>query len=246
MEKELLEKIAEVEENHWWYVARGKLVESLISSLPRNIKILDVGAGTGINFPIFSKLGDVVGLEPWDKAREIAKNKGFTNIVNGRAEKIPFPNGSFDLLVALDVLEHLPDDVKALKEFHRVLKRKGCLVVTVPAFSFLWSEHDNLNKHFRRYSRGELVRRMEKCGFKVEKASYFFFFLFPFFVVSRLLSRIGSKFFKKLSYHELSMPPRPINNLLISLLRVEVWLLFFFSFPWGSSLLVKAFKQDKN
>ena len=244
MERDLIDRLAKIEGLHWWYEARRKAVEAFLKGrISRSGQILDVGAGTGGNYHLLSQFGDYCGVEPSAEAREWAKSKGVENLVSGTAEKIPYPPQTFDLVVALDVLEHLKEDLAALEEFHRVLRDRGLLLITVPAFNFLWSRHDELNHHFRRYRLKEIKKKLELSGFEVEKATYFYFFLFPFFFLLRILQKFIPER-SALSSVELKLPPLFINRLLVRLCLIEVSVIKWCSLPLGSSIIVLAKKRE--
>jgi len=244
LEKDLIDKLAEVEKFHWWFEVRRKAVETLLKDRVSGFwQILDVGAGTGGNYHLLTRFGDYYGIEPSAEARKWAREKGVKNLTEGTGEKISYPSQRFDLVVALDVLEHIKDDLRALREFRRVLKDKGLLLITVPAFNFLWSRHDELNHHFRRYRLKDIKRMLNLNGFEVEKATYIYFFLFPFLVIVRILQKFIPE---KLTFSsvELKLPPLFINKILICLCLIEVFFIKWGFLPWGSSIIILAKKRE--
>jgi SAM-dependent methyltransferase len=227
-----LARIAELEGTHFWFAGRRALVRRLLDRHlnGRVAAALDVGCGTGSFFPILEAYADrVVGLDPLagDDAR----------IVRGAAERLPFEAASFDLAVALDVLEHV-DDRAAVGELARVVEADGWVVVTVPAFPALWSARDELAAHRRRYRRRELVRLLESSGFAVEERAYYQFLLFPLVLASRGVGRV------KQSATELEEQPSPrVNAMLRRVSELEVKLGRWIRWPWGSTLAIAARKK---
>jgi SAM-dependent methyltransferase len=190
---------------------------------------------------LLSRYADwVMGFDRSPAALELAASHGVP-IACADAQAIPLADSSADLLSALDVLEHLDNDMLALNEFHRVLRPEGFLVVAVPAYRFLWSEHDEALMHRRRYVASELHIKLTCSGFRVLKRSYAVFFAFFPIVFYRLLRGLFPKdpLAPKASY---VMLPVFLNNLLIVLLRIEAWMMGAINLPWGSSIIVLAQK----
>ena len=169
------------EDHYWWYVSRRALVVDLVRSLrPRPGSLLvDVGCGTGATAQALEEFGRVVGLDASPEALAFSASRGIAGLLRGRAEAIPLGDRTADLIVATDILEHLGDDVGALAEFRRVLAPGGHAVVTVPAYRFLWSEHDHALMHRRRYVAGELTRKAREAGLEVVRSTYALGFLLP-------------------------------------------------------------------
>jgi ubiquinone/menaquinone biosynthesis C-methylase UbiE len=171
--------------SHWWYEARRVLVADLLADrLPPGATAVDVGCGTGEVMAVLVASGAsrVVGtdLSPRALAHAASREQPAGSLVAARAEQLPLPAGSADVLVSLEVIEHLDVDLTALQEYRRVLRAGGTLLVTVPAYESLWSEHDEWAGHRRRYGSGQLRRVVERAGFDVERVSYYFSFLVPF------------------------------------------------------------------
>jgi SAM-dependent methyltransferase len=156
---------------------------------------------------------------------------------------LPFANESFDLVTALDVLEHIDDDLSALKELRRTMKTDGTLFVTVPAYGFLWSEHDEALHHRRRYAASELRNKLTRCGFRVQRISYYISTLFFPILVARFLQSIFKKSVEPSTSHILL--PNWLNSLLIWILDVERGILNWMNFPFGVSLLCIARKVEE-
>lgn len=204
------------------------------------IKILDIGAGSGSNYELLTNFGAVTGIEPSPIAVKLAIHKGITDLVVASAEQIPFENDTFNLVTLMDVLEHLPDENKALSEAYRVLSKEGRIFVTVPALKILWTNHDAINNHYRRYSKREITEILEAAGFQIEKISFYFLTAFPFYLTRSLLEKRGLLNKRNLDY--LSLPNLLINQSIFMILAIEARILKYISLPFGSSLVVVAKK----
>ena len=227
----------EMEERHWWFVARrGILLNLLDRSLPKNARldILDAGCGGGATMEALSRYGRVRGMELSAEAVDFNRSRG-RDVVEGAIEKIPFPDASFDLALALDVLEHVSDDLLALRDLHRVLRPGGSLLVTVPALQALWSPHDIANGHYRRYTLDELRGRIEQAGFEVVVATYFNTILFPVILAVRTLGRLRPGHENGAS--DVGEVPGPLNFLLERTFSLEARLIGRRALPVGVSAL---------
>ena len=242
MNNEEYEKLYKFEHFYWWHVGRRDILNSFLKRFLKNRKnqILEIGCGTGGNLEVLSSWGKVIGLDISDQALKFCKKRGFNNLVLGEAEKTDFAPESFNLVVALDVLEHINDDNKAIKEAWRILKNEGYFLATVPAYQFLWSEHDEALGHRRRYSVLDFSKKLEEVGFNIIKKSYLVSFVFPFVLGYRILRKILFPTSKKnIAYVIL---PRPINIFFVSLLKLEAILLKYFNLPFGTSIICIAQK----
>src|SRR6201994_1166732 len=151
------------EDRHWWYRGRRKVSERVIADLrlPARARILDAGCGSGRNMVEFARHGTATGVELSETSVCLARERGAGEVIEGSVLEMPFDPGSFDLAASLDVIEHLDDDLAALRELRRVVAPGGTLLITVPAYQWLWSGHDEINHHFRRYTRRSLQRAGE-------------------------------------------------------------------------------------
>lgn len=210
----------------------------------RSSAVLDVGCSGGQLLEALRQMGftDLHGIDIDKKSIEICIDKNIKNVSVAKGEETGFSNDQFDLLVASDVLEHIGDELKALQEWKRVLRPKGKVLIFVPAFKSLWSSHDVVNCHYRRYNRKELLSFLTKNGFSVERVSYWNFLLFFPVVTVRIFGRvIGKERNKKTG--ELDAAHPLANGLLSSLLRIENRLLSSgINFPFGISLFAVASK----
>ncbi len=229
------DRMYQLEDDYWWFVARRELVVGCVRDLPGGSDrvIVDIGCGTGANALALSQQGRVVGLDPSPLALQWSRRRNFGAMLQGSAESIPMADRSTDVVVATDVIEHLDDDLAALREFRRVLKPGGHAVITVPAFMFLWSEHDDALMHRRRYTAGLLRSRAEAAGFEVARLTYTTHLLFPL-ALTRLLKR--SRPNPEGSEAQLKPLPGPINRLMLGIQRLEVGMLRHVSLPWGLGL----------
>ncbi len=237
MKRREYHSMAELEDNYWWFVGRRFIVGQQLKQLNRsNLKILNVGSGTGGLVPLLSGFGSVTNVDTSEEAIKFSRQRGI-KVQKVSGVKLPFKVGSFDLIVATDVLEHIKNDKEALKEWRRVLKPGGTLLLTVPAYPWLWSTHDENLHHFRRYTISTLHRLLNQSAFKIRKRSYAIVFSFPLIVGFRFIQSLGGSKPKKATYVQL---PAPINRLFIWFLQIEAQALRLINFPLGTSILVVA------
>lgn len=233
------QKMYQFEAGHWWFAGRRKMLKHLLQRfLPdRDARVLDVGCGTGHHLLFLRRLGyqHVTGQDLSDVAIAFCRQLGLTDIVQSDAAHMPFSDGQFDALLVADVLEHLPDDAAALREFWRVLKPGGVVLLTVPAFSFLWSHHDEVLHHYRRYRSRDFVRLAAARRFTLVDWSYFFCFIFPAVVGYRLLAKV----FRFDRTSDLEATSEPFNTLLKLVSSLETRLFkYVHRLPFGTSLAV--------
>ena len=244
MNVESIKAERDLDKTFWWFVGRRAILGRVLQRFGKHSRVaVDVGCGSGRNLQVLARLADrVIGLDRSSAALELAASPG-RQIVRADGQAIPLADSSVDLLSALDVLEHLDDDLAALDEFHRVLRPDGLLLVSVPAYRFLWSEHDEALMHRRRYVASELHIKLTRAGFRVLKRSYAVFFAFFPIVSYRLFRGLVPKdpLAPKASYVRL---PAVLNRLLVALLRLEAWMIGGINLPWGTSLVVLAQKEQ--
>lgn len=232
-----------IESSHWWFVARRQAVHDLMvkAHLGSTARILEIGCSGGLLMEQLRRegFGQVQGIDISEDAIELCGHKGLSAQVMD-AQKLAFPDASFDFVIASDVLEHLADDIGALREWRRVLKPGGKLLVFVPAFMFLWTAHDVANNHYRRYRAPELNDRMRAAGFIIERTSYWLAFLFPVIVLVRVVKLLlaGGKLPAEGGHGDAFVPPRAINQTLLGLVRLENMLLRLgVNWPLGVSVM---------
>jgi SAM-dependent methyltransferase len=200
-----------VEDRHWWYQGRRRVIERAIErlGLPEQARILDAGCGSGRNMVELAHHGAVTGIELSETSVELARERNVGEVLEGSVMDMPFDDAAFDLTVSLDVIEHLEDDVGALGELRRVTKPGGALLVTVPAYQWLWSGHDEVNHHHRRYSRRTLLAAARSAGWHPERFTNFTSLLLPGAILMRALERFKPSTSK--SSLDLWIPPAPLN-----------------------------------
>jgi SAM-dependent methyltransferase len=225
-----------LDDRHWWYRGRRRVVRSVIETagVPSGARLLDAGAGSGRTLDELASYGEVAGVELDERGVEAARARGHADVQSAPVERIPHPDASFDLVTCLDVIEHTPDDVRSLRELHRVTKPGGAAIVTVPAYPRLWSRHDEVNGHHRRYTRRSLRAAATAAGWSVERLTGFnAAYLLPAAAVR--LARRGTA---GGGGSELSLTPRAVDPLLELPLRAEAALIRRgVSLPAGLSLL---------
>jgi ubiquinone/menaquinone biosynthesis C-methylase UbiE len=249
MSEKLLATFFEVEEKHWWWIGRKNIIKSLLNSKRTKTRsiILDAGCGTGSNITFFNQFGTTYGIDISQIATNFCRMRGLKNVVTGDVSKLPYKNNFFDIVSCMDVLEHIENEEKAIKEIFRVLKPGGELILTVPALPFLFSKHDNSQGHFRRYNRKYLRKILESSGFKEERLSYFNTLLsFPI-VVFRMLSKLEpfsglADFDAKINYD--IYKAHAFNKLLASIFSLEATVLKKTDIPFGVSI-VAFYKKPK-
>ncbi len=246
MQDDLYRQMYELEDRHWWFLGRRRIVESVISriGLSPEAAVLDAGCGTGGNLAMLARFGAVVGTELDAAAAGMARTRAMARIVRAKLPlDMPFEPGLFHLATLLDVLEHIEDDGACLRTLESLLRPGGHLVLTVPAFPFLWGAHDIEHRHVRRYRAGPLRGLLESSGLKVEWISYYNTLLFPLVAVARLARKmlpvtgttgpVG---------RELALPPKPVNALLEGIFACERHWLGRVRAPVGVSLIAVARK----
>lgn len=237
MNIEMYRKFFAVQKKHWWFVTRKKIVLDVIDRyLTKNSdnKILDIGCGSGLMLNALEEIGHTFGMDMSDEAINFSKE-----IFSGKVEKgllpdqIPYEENFFNLIIALDVIEHIDLDIDSLMAIRSRLASGGKAVITVPAYMFLWSSFDELNEHKRRYTLSELNNKLLQAGFTVEKISYFSTLLFPVVFVVRMLNNI----LKRSGASDLDMPNWILNIVLENIFGIEKYLLKFVNLPFGVSIL---------
>jgi SAM-dependent methyltransferase len=240
----LLEATARAERDHFWFRGFRRFVEPLVASAAgdRRPRILDCGCGTGHNLVMLARYGRAYGIDLTWAGLQYARGRGERRIARATAAQLPFPDRTFGLVTSFDVLYALDDDVEraAIREMFRVLEPGGTLIVNVAALDALRGNHSILSGEVRRYSRGDLRRRLEGAGFAVTRSSYTNFTILPLVAAVRFKQRITGHVE---SQAEISVPPAPINALLSGLLAMEAAALRAVDIPVGSSLVAVARKS---
>jgi len=228
------------EDRHWWFVARRRILDRLIARRiePKgDCRVLEAGCGTGGNLAMLGRFGRAAAFEPDASARALASAKSAAEVRDGALpDRVPFGPDSFDLVAMLDVLEHVEDDVGSLKAVAERLARDGRLVLTVPAYRFLWSRHDELHHHKRRYRKDGLLAVARAAGLQPEYVSYFNTLLFPLVAAKRLAGRLLGDSGRA----DDEMPSAGLNRLLGAVFAIERHLLGRVALPFGVSLVMVA------
>ena len=239
MEPDFYANYFEVEGKHWWFRGRNAIFTRLLASagLPRpdESKVLDFGCGTGAFLEHLDRFGTVYALDGDRSAVEFCHARGRDEVVFVEpGAPVPYPDETFDLVTALDVVEHIDDDIGALREMRRVLKPGGHLFVAVPAFMFLWGDQDEISQHKRRYRRTQLDAAIRAAGLTVERSSYFNSLLFPPIAAIRVLRRSIRE--SRSDKTDFSMGPAWVNDPLACAFSQEArWLGRGYSLPVGVS-----------
>ncbi len=244
MKTTALQELHDLESTYWWHVGRLSIIEKQLQKITRTNKkletgklnILNVGSGTGGTLPILEKFGTS------KDALHFLERSGYKGILV-KGLQLPFKDNTFDIVAALDVLEHIKEDNTALVEWLRVLKPGGSLLLTVPAYQWLWSQHDVINNHHRRYIKKNLRAQIKKVGFSIDKSSYAIVFSFPIVAGFRIISKLSKQ--KSEDYSSFVKLPPSINKLFINFLKLEAQTQKQINFPLGTSILMVAQKQPK-
>jgi SAM-dependent methyltransferase len=181
----------EVEDRHWWFRGRWAVIEAMLARtpLPPSPLILDAGCGTGGNLERYARIGRAEGVEPFPEAVQLCRERGFEAVTQGGLEDLPYEDNRYDLVAATDVLEHVAPEQEALREMLRVTKPGGVLLLTVPAYMWMWTEEDDNLHHQRRYTRRRLREAVTKAGWEPRIATYFNSLLLPPIALARKLPR---------------------------------------------------------
>ena len=236
MKKDFEKKYHDVETDHWWFKSRRNYLLDLLKDVPKESKILDIGCSSGIFLKDLENLGfkpeNLFGIDISEIAIENCKANGLQHCFVMDAQNITLTE-TFDIIIASDCLEHLEDDKKALKNWKSLLKIGGVMYVFVPAFMSLWSYHDEVNMHHRRYTNAELKSKLTAENLEIQKASYWNFFLFLPVYGFRKLSSVFQK--NKKGESDISIGNSVVNSTLLQLIMFENKLLKAVNFPFGVS-----------
>lgn len=242
----------EAESRHWWFQGSRRVLLSLVRRYRpaaregAPLRLLDMGCGTGITLDRLGRGEGLaafgVDLEP--SALAFCGERGLSRLARASVTALPFPAGTFDVVTALDVVEHVPDDVAALGEAARVLRPDGVAIVTVPAHAWLWSDHDRALHHQRRYSRALLAERLRAAGLVPLRLSYYNALLFPGVAAVRLGQRLARALRPAapdaIPRSDVRLPPAPANAILREVFAAEGAWLTHADLPLGVSLVAVA------
>ncbi len=235
MDKEFEAKYHEYERQHWWFITRREMVRKMVRKNYWGRKILDIGCASGhlIKELIADgvKKEHLTGIDISEEAINACHDQGYyqTHVMDGGSPT--FEAEAFDLIVSSDCLEHIEDDQKALENWHRILKVEGRAIIFVPAFQFLWTKHDEVNHHFRRYTKKELKRKCQEAGFTIVRSGYWNTILFSLVAAVRVVNKNGSD--------DLNLPSPMVNGTFKMIIRLEnTFHRFFCLFPGVSTFVV--------
>lgn len=239
MERVVYEQMAELDDRHWWYRARREIIADLIRrevKPPANASILEIGCGTGHNLAMLSGFGHIDGLELDEEARALSEKRLGRPIMSSPLPELEeVPDRQYDLIGAFDVIEHIDDDAAAIASIATKLKPTGKFVMTVPAHQWMWSAHDVVNHHKRRYSKDGLKQLIARSPLKLDRLGYFNSLLFPLAVLERASSKLRGK-----EDADVKLPPAPLNAAFEKVFGAERYLVGRLPLPPGLSLFAVA------
>ncbi len=251
MRPDLMMDLFKKEKDYWWNRSKREMVLSLVREMATNQQprmrglAVDIGCGTGYTAMALESDWRTVGIDISREALHFCQGRGLKRLCQSDCDflSLPFKTGTFDLILALDVIEHVEDDVGALAECSRILKAGGLLIATVPAFMALWSPWDEALGHQRRYTTSTLSQKIQQAGLSIRKMTYMFFFIFPIVVLIRGVKRLFQR--DAASYSSDFIPlPKMLNHLLIQIGRLERWIItkVKLTLPFGVSVVSVATK----
>lgn len=244
MKKNYSKSYEELEKNHWWWQVRRKIVfneleELLFKTKNNKKKLLDIGCGPGINLQYLKDVYDVKGIEPDQHLLKLAKKNSSKKILKGYLpNKLPKFNHNYDIILLLDVLEHIQKDRQALMTVNKLLKNNGYLVINVPAMQWLWSVHDEINQHKRRYKIQSLENLLKLSGFEIVKIRYWGFLLAPIVWLERKILKTQS-----INEYEVAIPSKFVNTFFKTYTALEYFVTSKFNLPFGLSVLAVVRKS---
>ncbi len=191
MEEQIYQRLYELEDAHWWFRGRRAVIWAMLAraDVVPQPRVFDAGCGTGRNLVEFGPLGTAAGADTSDTAVRFCRERGLDGVIESSVEELPYDDGSFDLILATDVLEHVEHDDRGARELRRVVSDRGRLLVTVPAYQWMWSHHDDSHHHMRRYTRPRLRTLLTGAGWEPIVQTYFNTVLLAPIAAMRMLER---------------------------------------------------------
>ncbi len=237
MEKVLYDEMRESETEHWWFQARREILLQVIKSfVPKGASVLDVVCGTGFILEKLQHDYDAHGLDHAEVAVNYCHERGLTFVKQGLLGEETFNNKKFHLISFLDVIKHIEDDLAVLLAAKPYLSENGVVMITVPAFEFLWSAHDEIHHHKRRYTKETLTELLQKAGYTMRYISYFNTLLFPMIALVRVIGNLTGR----RNASDAKPQSKFVNEMLYRVFESERNLLPNVSLPFGVSLLAVA------
>lgn len=241
MQKKYEKKYHLLEEENWWHKGRRDLILRLISKNKKQ-NILDIGCSSGALLKLLelNDFKELTGIDNSKEAIKECKKRGLNKTFVMDGSKLNFPDNKFEIIIASDILEHIKDDKAALSEWFRIVKPGGKMILFVPAFNFLWSNHDVINKHYRRYYKNNLEKIIKESGFVLKKVSFWSFTLF----LPVSLVKIFQRYFIKNSSEQMYNHNEIINKILLKMILLENKIIQRLNLFVGTSLLIVAEKPN--
>jgi len=246
MDQQFYAEYAEIEDTHWWFRGRREIFTRLLAPLAngRRLRILDIGFGTGAMLRFLSDYGDVVGMDMSADAIRFARTRCDRPMLLGDITDVPLATASLDLVTAFDIVEHVDDDAAALAELARVCRPGGHVLLTVPAFQFLWGNQDVISHHRRRYTLGGVDARVRAAGLVPRRLSYFNAFLFPVVAAVRVARRLrGARPQGEIKSDFTMTKPGLVNDVLTRVFAAEGHVVARRRLPVGVSVVCLATRQ---
>jgi len=252
MDELAYKQFMKLEKNHWWFNGRRRVIFHLLKQyLPKSddLKIMDVGCGYGGMLPGLSELGNVMGMEVDLDSAKSCKERGFHRICIGSGYTMPLKSRSLDIITLFDVIEHIEDDEKVVKQCASALKTGGRIMITVPAYQFLFANNDRIARHMRRYTLSRLKKIVKSAGLEVVKGTYYNVLLFPIILPAVLMLKVRQKLNGPLKPGQTGATnlsykyPKFIKNTLEWIFSSERRILSKISSPFGHSIILIAKKN---
>ena len=247
MDRSFLDDYFKMEREHWWFRVREGIILDQFRSMiykAKPLNILNVGAATGRSSEMLESFGQIQSIEYDQPSYQFCRDVLKMKIDQGSITELPYPDNAYDCVCAFDVVEHVEDHQKAISELFRVCKPGGKIFITVPAFMSLWSNHDVVNHHFRRYRKQQMLDLFSANGGRLLRTTYFNFFLFmPIFMVRSVQRIFSRKKQEELKPDNDMIESGLINTIFQSIFSFERSLLKKMNFPFGVSLMLVWEKQ---